>query len=109
MRMTGRRKPSLREGAKRFRRPRRLRATGSHAGGKRAANVSIDREILDEAKKLNINLSQTLEDTLRQRVEDVRIEKWQRKNKAMFDFMNDFFERNGTLSEAILDLDDPSV
>jgi antitoxin CcdA len=78
-------------------------------GRKRAANVSIDSDILEEAKKLNINLSQTLEDALRHRLEGARIEKWQRENRAFFDAYNAHIERVGTMSEALLDLDDPSV
>jgi antitoxin CcdA len=77
--------------------------------GKRAINVSIDTAILDAAKALNINLSKTLEGALRERVEDVRIAKWQRDNKAFFDFANEYNEKYGTMAEAILDLNDQRV
>ncbi len=45
----------------------------------------------------------------RSMAEDARIAKWQRDNKAFFDFANSYVERNGTMSEAILDLDDQEV
>ena len=49
---------------------RRLLHIGEHKPGrKRAANVSIDEDILAAAKAMNINLSQTLEEELRRRVQ----------------------------------------
>ena len=48
---------------------------------KRTANVSIDEDILAAAKAMNINLSQTLEEELRRRVQAERDEKWRRENR----------------------------
>ena len=69
------------------------------SGTKRAANLSIDAETLAEAKAMGINLSQTLEDELRRRVQQARIERWSRDNKAAIESYNRFIEDNGVWSE----------
>jgi len=66
---------------------------------KRAANVSIDEEILAEAKKLGINLSQTLETELRERVRQAKIDRWSEENKKAIDSYNRFIAENGIWSE----------
>ena len=76
---------------------------------KRTANVSIDAEVLAEAKALKINLSQALEEKLRERLAEARTQRWQSENTAFIDSYNAYIERNGTLSEALLEIDDPAV
>jgi antitoxin CcdA len=66
---------------------------------KRATNVSIDEEILAEAKKLGINLSQTLETELRERVRQAKIDRWSEENKKAIDSYNRFIAENGIWSE----------
>ena len=66
---------------------------------KRAANVSIDAEILSEAKAMGINLSQTLEDELRKRVKEEKIRRWSEDNKEAIDSYNRFIEKHGIWSE----------
>jgi antitoxin CcdA len=82
---------------------------GPKPGPKRAVNVSVDAEILAVAKEMGINLSQTLEDALRQLTEKERIRRWQEENREAIESHNAFYERCGTLSEALLELDDPAV
>ncbi len=48
-------------------------------------NVSVDAEILKVAKEMKINLSQTFEDTLRERTKDERIRRWREENKEAID------------------------
>jgi antitoxin CcdA len=76
---------------------------------KRAVNVSVDAEILALAKEMDINLSQTLEDALRTLTEDERVRRWQEEHRDFFESYNAYVERNGTLAEALWELDDPSV
>jgi post-segregation antitoxin (ccd killing protein) len=71
--------------------------------------VSIDSAILAEAKRQGVNLSKTLEDALRRLVEEERIAKWQHENRAFFEAYNAHIKRVGTMSEALLDLDEPPV
>lgn len=82
---------------------------GPKPGPKRAVNVSVDAEILLVAKAMGVNLSQTLEDALRKATEEERNRRWQEENREAIESYNAFYERYGTLSEALLDLDDPAV
>jgi len=82
---------------------------GPKPGPKRAVNVSVDAAVLAIAKEMGINLSQTLEDALRKLTEHERIRRWQEENREIIESQNAFFERNGTMSEAILELDDPAI
>jgi len=66
---------------------------------KRAANVSIDAEILAEAKAMGINLSQTLEDELRKQVKQEKIRRWSEDNKEAIESHNRFIEKHGIWSE----------
>jgi len=66
---------------------------------KRAANVSIDVEILAEAKAMGINLSQTLEDELRKQVKEEKIRRWSEENKEAIEAHNRFIEKHGIWSE----------
>ena len=66
---------------------------------KRAANVSIDAEILAEAKAMGINLSQTLEDELRKRVKEEKVRRWSEDNKEAIESHNRFIEEHGIWSE----------
>jgi antitoxin CcdA len=68
-------------------------------GPKRAANVSIDAEILAEAKAMKINLSQTLEEELRKRVQDERVRRFQEEHREAFESYNRFIEKNGIWSK----------
>jgi antitoxin CcdA len=68
-------------------------------GPKRAANVSIDAEILAEAKAMKINLSQTLEEELRKRVQDERVRRFQEEHREAFEAHNRFIEEHGIWSK----------
>jgi len=82
---------------------------GPKPGPKRAVNISVDAEVLALAKEMGINLSQTLEAALRKLTEDERIRRWQEEHRDFFESYNAYIERNGTLTEALWELDDPSV
>jgi antitoxin CcdA len=89
---------------------RRLPHIGEHKPArKRAANVSIDGDILDAAKAMNINLSQALEDELRKRVQTERDEKWRRENRSAIESYNRFIEKHGVFGEEFQDWDESSV
>ncbi len=62
---------------------------------KKPANVSLDPELLAEAKKLGINLSRTLEERLTEIIHAERIKRWQEENKDAIDSYNRFIEENG--------------
>ncbi|MGZ8219806.1 type II toxin-antitoxin system CcdA family antitoxin [Methylomagnum sp.] len=68
---------------------------------KRPANLSINSDLLRQAKELDINLSQTLEQVLADRVREKRAECWRRDNrKAIADYNADV-ERNGVFGDGL--------
>jgi len=66
---------------------------------KRATNVSIDAEVLADAKALGINLSQTLEDELRKRTREEKIRCFQEEHREAIESYNRFIEEHGIWSE----------
>ncbi len=62
---------------------------------KRAANLSVDADLLIEAKSLNINLSQTLESALRKDVLKARSLQWKKDNKAAIESSNAWVDEHG--------------
>ncbi|MGN6149969.1 MAG: type II toxin-antitoxin system CcdA family antitoxin [Rhizomicrobium sp.] len=89
-------KKRLEDPARRFRdaEPKTLKA-----GSKRAVNVSVDTDILDMAKAMNINLSQTLEEALRRRTQDERDRRFQDEHRGAIEAHNRFIEKNGIWSK----------
>jgi len=62
---------------------------------KQAANLSVDSELLQEAKELKINLSQTLEEALREKVRAERGRKWLEENRKAIESYNQWVRKNG--------------
>lgn len=66
------------------------------AGGKRSAtNVSLDAEIVAEAKRLGINISRACESGLTQQIAQERGRIWREENAAAMDAANVWVEENG--------------
>ncbi len=66
---------------------------------KRAINLSIDSDLLREAKSLGINLSRFAEDKLAEEVKRRRWETWRAKNRDAIEAYNRFVERYGIFGE----------
>ena len=66
---------------------------------KRATNVSIDSELLDEARELGINLSQTFESHLEVVVRESRAERWKRENAEAIESYNARIARHGLFGD----------
>lgn len=66
---------------------------------KKATNLSINKELLTEARKLNINLSATLEHALGERVREEKRKQWVAENRAAIKACNDLVEKNGLFSD----------
>ncbi|MHC8494772.1 type II toxin-antitoxin system CcdA family antitoxin [Thalassospira sp. SM2505] len=62
---------------------------------RKATNISIDVELLAEAKSLGINISRTAEQGLREAVAKKRAEQWRAQNKAALEASNAFVEEQG--------------
>lgn len=55
---------------------------GEHQTGKRAVNLLVEAELLDEARRLVIDLSDTLERRLRAIIKAGHEKRWLEENKA---------------------------
>ena len=69
--------------------------------GKRSANLTISAKLLDKAKSLKINLSQTLEERLAEVVREAEAEEWLAANRKAIDAYNARVERDGVWSEQV--------
>ncbi len=78
-----------------------LRVRESAAGNKRSANLSINAELLDQAKALDINLSATLEQALDAEVRARLREKWLEENREAIAAYNERVERDGVWSDGL--------
>lgn len=66
---------------------------------KKAANLSIDAELLREAKDLGINLSQFTEEKPAEEIRRRRWEAWRVENRGAIDAYNRHIERDGTFGD----------
>jgi antitoxin CcdA len=73
------------------------KAREQKAGYKRAANLSIDAELLASAKEAGINLSATLEDRLREILREREREKWRAENREAIEAYNERVDREGVI------------
>lgn len=68
---------------------------------KRAANLSLNSKILDLAKELGMNLSQTVDALLEEEVRRRLRERWLERNQAAIEAYNARIEREGTFAQQI--------
>lgn len=66
---------------------------------KKATNLSINSDLLAKTRKLEINLSATLEQALQQRLAEQNIEDWKQKNASAIKAYNSFVEENGLFAD----------
>ncbi len=66
---------------------------------KRAVNVFVDTELIDEARRMRINLSETLERRLRALVRVEQEKRWLEENRTAIDAYNARVEEHGLLSD----------
>lgn len=69
--------------------------------GKRLARVTISARLLDKARSLKINLSQTLEEWLAQLLREAEAETWLAMNRKAIDAYNARVERDGVWSDKV--------
>lgn len=68
------------------------------AYAKRAANLSVNAELLDQAKALEINLSATLERALEEEVRSRKREQWRTENRDAIAGYNAWVTEHGVFS-----------
>jgi antitoxin CcdA len=66
---------------------------------KRAVNVFVDTELIDEARRMRINLSETLERRLRTLVRADQEKRWMDENKNAIEAYNARVAQYGLLSD----------
>jgi len=62
---------------------------------KRATNVSLRADLLEEARKLDINISRACEQGLAEQVAKTRAQIWLEENRAALDACNAWVEEHG--------------
>jgi len=75
--------------------------TLDQAAPKKSANLSINADLLQQAKQLNINLSQTLELRLAEIIRQAQREQWLAENKPALEQYNKRIEAHGTFSDGL--------
>ncbi len=71
------------------------------AAPKKSVNLSINADLLQQAKRLNINLSQTLEQHLAEIIRQAQRRLWLAENQSALDEYNRRIEKHGTFSDGL--------
>ncbi|MDQ8755045.1 type II toxin-antitoxin system CcdA family antitoxin [Sphingosinicella sp. LHD-64] len=72
-----------------------MNAPGKVSSTKRATNVSLRSDLIDEAKKLGINISEACEQGLEKEVARSRREVWLEQNREAIEAANAWVEKHG--------------
>lgn len=62
---------------------------------KRPTNLSLDQALLNEARSLDVNLSQAAEAGVRRAVAEAKADRWRRENAEALASSNAWVEQNG--------------
>ena len=68
---------------------------------KKPTNLSINGDLLRQAKALNINLSKTLEGRLSEIIREARSQQWRQENHAAIISYNHQIEKRGVFSDKL--------
>jgi len=68
---------------------------------KRAVNLFVDAELLDHARRMGINISDTLERRLRTMVRAEQEKHWLEENREAIASINEFIDRHGLLASKL--------
>lgn len=64
-------------------------------GPKKATNVSLSAELVEEAKRLSINVSEACQSGLAAQVKKTREDAWKTENRAAIESWNKYTRENG--------------
>ena len=76
-------------------------ATYNVSAPKRPTNVSINEDLLAQARDLGVNLSQTLEEGLKAHLAEERRRRWLEENREAIEEYNKHFEKHGLWSDGL--------
>lgn len=68
---------------------------------KKPANLSVDSVLLEDAKRMKINLSQAFEAGLHAAIRQRRREDWLKDNRGAIDAYNEHIEADGVFSDGL--------
>lgn len=68
--------------------------------GRKSTNLSLDPDLVEQARALGVNLSKAAEGGLRAAVAAARAERWQQENAAAIEGYNRWVEEHGLPLEA---------
>lgn len=68
---------------------------------KKAANLSVDTDLLERAKRLKLNLSQVFETGLSEAIRQRQREEWLKKNRAAIKAYNEYVDKHGVFSNGL--------
>lgn len=71
----------------------------TRSGIKKSVNVSLPPEVLEQARKLNINLSVVLTDALLEKFRENKRAEWLQDNASSIEAVNQWVEDNGSFSD----------
>ena len=66
---------------------------------KKPTNLSLNSDLLNKCRDMNINLSATLEQALTEMLAKTKAKKWAEENKNAIRAYNEFVEENGCFSD----------
>ena len=69
--------------------------TAIKPGPRRATNVSLRADLIEEARRLDINVSQACESGLETQVSKSRAQRWQEENREAIESSNVYVEEHG--------------
>ena len=68
---------------------------------RKPVNVSLDADLIAQAKALDLNLSRALEEGLRARVKAEQARRWREENAEAIRLSNEELDRNGLWSDGL--------
>ena len=68
---------------------------------KKAANLSIRSELLEEARRREFNLSALLESAVADAINQARRKEWLERNRRALDAYNEHVEKHGVFSDGL--------
>lgn len=70
------------------------------AAPKKAANLSVNTDLLEQARQRDINLSATLEEALTEKIRQAKTAEWLEQNREAIERLNAFVDKHGTFADA---------
>ena len=76
-----------------------MAAVRDRSAPKRPVNLSIDSDLLQQARELKVNLSKALEERLAAIVREERARRWQEENREAIEAYSRFVDKHGLFDD----------